>query len=275
MDVRLPQPDQAERLTNPFREALRPGKPLIGIWSMLNSINASEGLGWAGFDWLLIDGEHAPITLPDAMTHLRALAPTPTVPIVRLPWNDRILLKQFLDAGARTLMLPYVQNADEARAAVDAMHYPPRGSRGVAAMHRASRYGFENDYLRNASDSLFLIVQAETAEALGNMEMIAAVDGVDAVFFGPGDLAASMGKLGQPADPEVTDAIDRATDQVRVCGKAAGVLAPTSDLAERHLRAGYDFVSVANEAALLFAAASDTARRFRELADACPAKSGV
>nr|WP_306263688.1 HpcH/HpaI aldolase/citrate lyase family protein [Pararhizobium sp. IMCC3301] len=275
MDARVAQPNNNERLTNPFREALRSGKPLIGIWSMLNSINASEGLGWAGYDWLLIDGEHAPITLPDAMTHLRALAPTPTVPIVRLPWNDRILLKQFLDAGARTLMLPYVQNADEARAAVDAMHYPPRGNRGVAAMHRASRYGFEKDYLRNASDSLFLIVQAETAEALENIDMIAAVDGVDAVFFGPGDLAASMGKLGQAADADVTDAIDRAAERVRACGKAVGVLAPTADIAERHLRSGYDFVSVANEAALLFSAASTSARRFREVAGTSAAGPGV
>tara|TARA_R110002124_G_scaffold61155_16_gene167559 strand:+ start:3928 stop:4755 length:828 start_codon:yes stop_codon:yes gene_type:complete len=275
MDARLVQPRHNERLTNPFREALRPGKPLIGIWSMLNSINASEGLGWAGYDWLLIDGEHAPITLPDAMTHLRALAPTPTVPIVRLPWNDRILLKQFLDAGARTLMLPYVQNADEARAAVDAMHYPPRGSRGVAAMHRASRYGFEKDYLRNASDSLFLIVQAETAQALDNIDTIAAVDGVDAVFFGPGDLAASMGKLGQAADAEVTDAIDRAAERVRACGKAVGVLAPTPDIAERHLRTGYDFVSVANEAALLFSAASASAQRFRQVAGTSVLEPGV
>ena len=232
MDARLVQPRHNERLTNPFREALRPGKPLIGIWSMLNSINASEGLGWAGYDWLLIDGEHA-------------------------------------------LMLPYVQNADEARAAVDAMHYPPRGSRGVAAMHRASRYGFEKDYLRNASDSLFLIVQAETAQALDNIDTIAAVDGVDAVFFGPGDLAASMGKLGQAADAEVTDAIDRAAERVRACGKAVGVLAPTPDIAERHLRTGYDFVSVANEAALLFSAASASAQRFRQVAGTSVLEPGV
>ena len=253
-------------LTNPFREALKAGRPRVGIWSMLNSFNAVEGIGWAGYDWILIDGEHAPVTVADALIHLRILAATPTVPIVRLPWNDPMLIKQFLDIGAQTIMLPYVQSAEEARQAVNAMHYPPRGSRGVAAMHRASRYGFERRYLGDASETLYLIVQAETKETLDEIDDIAAVDGVDAVFFGPGDLAASMDRIGKAGDAEVTDAIDAAAEKVRAAGKAVGVLAPTPELAERHVRNGYHFVSVANEAAMLFSAAQAAAERHRAIA---------
>ncbi len=261
-------------LTNPFRDALQAGRPLVGIWSMLNSANAVEGLGWAGYDWLLIDGEHAPVSVADALMHLRILAATPTVPIVRLPWNDPVLLKQFLDIGTQTIMLPYVQSAEEARRAVAAIHYPPRGTRGVAAMHRASRYGFARGYLGAASDTLFLIVQAETKEALAAVEEIAAVEGVDAVFFGPGDLAASMGKLGQAGDAEVTAAIDAAAAKVRAAGKVAGVLAASADLAERHVRNGYHFVSVANEAAMLFTAAETSARNHRAIAAESRVRTG-
>lgn len=261
-------------LANPFREAMKEGRPRVGIWSMLNSFNAVEGIGWAGYDWILIDGEHAPVTVADALIHLRILAATPTLPIVRLPWNDPMLIKQFLDIGAQTLMLPYVQTAEEARRAVDAMHYPPRGSRGVAAMHRASRYGFERRYLGEASETLYLIVQAETKATLDVIGEIAAVDGVDAVFFGPGDLAASMDKIGKAGDAGVTDAIDAAAEKVRAAGKAVGVLAPTAELAERHVRNGYHFVSVANEAAMLFSAARASADTHRAIAAGTEIRTG-
>jgi 4-hydroxy-2-oxoheptanedioate aldolase len=253
--------------TNPFGKALLSDRPLIGIWSMLNSGNVVEGLAWSGFDWILIDGEHSPVSLKDAVMHLRILEGTPTLPIVRLVWNDKILLKQYLDAGACTIMLPYIQNADEAAAAVSAMRYPPRGQRGIAAMHRASRYGRITDYAKRADDSLFLIVQIETREALDRLEEIAAVDGVDAVFFGPGDLAASMGFTGQAADPEVTASISAALSRVRATGRAAGVLAPNASIAEHHIRAGFNFVSVANDCALLFGAADAVASRFHALSD--------
>ncbi|MBW3096624.1 HpcH/HpaI aldolase family protein [Pseudohoeflea coraliihabitans] len=262
------------RLSNPFRAALDGGRPLCGIWSMLNAFNATEGLGWAGYDWILIDGEHAPVSLEDALTHLRILAGTPTLPIVRLPWNDPVAIKQFLDIGAQTIMLPYVQTAEEARRAVAAMHYPPHGQRGVAAMHRAGRYGAAPGYLGAASETLYLIVQAETRATLEEIDEIAAVDGVDAVFFGPGDLAASMGKLGQAGDAAVTEAIDLAAEKVRAAGKAAGVLAANAALAERHLRNGYHFVSVANEAALLFSAARAAAQMHRAIASETVIRGG-
>jgi 2-keto-3-deoxy-L-rhamnonate aldolase RhmA len=253
---------------NPFRMALARKRPLIGIWSMLNSVDATEALGWSGYDWLLVDGEHAPVSLQDAMAHCRTLAGTPTVAIVRLLWNDPLLLKSHLDAGVNTIMLPFVQSAEEARRAVDAMRYPPRGIRGVAAMHRASRYTRIKDYVSRADETLFLIVQIETREALQRCEEIAAVDGVDAVFFGPGDLAASMDLPGQAAHPDVTAAIEEGLKRCRPSGKAVGVLAPNDEIAERHIRSGFDFVSVVNDCAILFRGADAAAARFRAVVDA-------
>jgi len=207
------------------------------------------------------------VSLQDAMAHSRAIATTPTIPITRLVWNDPILLKQHLDAGIATIMLPYVQNAGEAQAAVSSMRYPPQGTRGVAAMHRASRYARFLDYVTRANEELFLIVQIETAEAMGQCEEIAAVEGVDAVFFGPGDLAASMGMPGQAAHPEVTAAIEDGLRRCRRSGKAVGVLAPNDEISERHIRSGFDFVSVANDCAILFRGADVAAARFRAVAD--------
>ena len=252
---------------NPFRVALGRGRPLIGIWSMLNSVDATEALGWSGYDWLLVDGEHAPVSLHDAVAHCRAIAATPTLPIVRLLWNDRLLIKQHLDAGIQTIMLPYVQSAGEAAQAVAVMRYPPSGARGIAAMHRASRYTRHKDYATRAQETLFLIAQIETAEALARCDEIAAVDGVDAVFFGPGDLAASMGLTGEATHPDVTAAIEDGLQRCRGSGKAIGVLAPNDALSERHIRSGFDFVSVANDFAALLRTADAAAMRFRSVAD--------
>lgn len=257
---------------NAFRAALANGRPLIGIWSMLNSVDATEALGWSGYDWLLIDGEHAPVSLQDAIAHSRAIAATPTVPIMRLVWNDPQLLKQHLDGGITTIMLPYVQSAEEAARAVQAVSYPPRGTRGVAAMHRGSRYARIKDYVTKADAEIFLIVQIETVSAMKCCEEIAAVEGVDAVFFGPGDLAASMGYPGQAGHPDVTAAIEEGLRRCRPTGKAVGVLAPNDEVAERHIRSGFDFVSVANDCAILFRTADAVADRFRGVVEAAAKK---
>lgn len=263
--------NEAAPVENGFRVALASGRPLVGIWSMLNSANAVEGIAHSGFDWILIDGEHSPLTLDDAISHLRILDGKPVSAIVRLVWNDKVLLKQYLDAGARTVMLPFVQSGHEAQQAVAAMRYPPLGNRGVAAMHRASRYGRVKDYFRHAHKELFLIAQIETRCALERIEEIAAVDGVDALFFGPGDLAASFGHTGRPDHPDVTAAIQGALARVRGCGKYAGVLAPNGEIAELHIKTGFDFVSVANDCALLFGGADAAAARFKVLAEAAGA----
>ncbi|MDP0926278.1 aldolase/citrate lyase family protein [Paracoccus onubensis] len=247
---------------NPFRRALAGKKVLTGIWSMLNSTNAIEGLGWAGFDWLVIDAEHSPVSLHDAMAHLRALGATPTIPVVRLPWNDNVLIKHYLDIGAQTIMLPLIQNAREAQAAVRAMRYPPGGMRGFAAMHRASRYGHIPQYVERAEETLFMIVQVETVEALDRLDEIASVEGVDAVFFGPGDLSASMGLLGKPGQTEVFDRIVEASKTVQRLGKSTGVLAPSIGHAKSYCSAGVNFVSVATDCALLFRNADALAADF-------------
>ena len=243
-------------LKNPFREKLNEAStPLLGVWSMLNATSATEGLAWSGFDWLLIDGEHAPVSLEDAMAHLRILDGSPTAPILRVAWNDKILIKRHLDAGAQTLMLPFVESADEARSAVDEMHYPPRGRRGMAGMHRASRYGAIADYVHRASDSLFLIAQIETTQAMEQLEDIADVDGVDAVFFGPGDLSAALGEVGKAGGELVTQTIVDLLPRVKATDKYAGALAVDDDQANRFIEAGFDFVSVANDCVLLFGSA--------------------
>lgn len=251
---------------NRFNIALKGTRPLIGIWSMLNSTNAVEALGDSGYDWILLDGEHTPLELADAVDQLRALTPSKSIPIVRLPDNDPILLKRFLDAGATTIMLPYVQNAEEARAAVTAMHYPPLGERGVALMHRASRYTRTKDYLKTASDSVSLIVQLETPAALENLEAIASVKGVDAVFIGPSDLSATMGLLGEPDHPKVQQLIGETLERARKIGIPIGVLAVNPAAAERYISMGFAFVSVASDFSLLIQNADAAAARFREIA---------
>ena len=259
--------DEPEFPSNPFKALLGGGRPLVGIWSMLNSTNAVEGLSSSGFDWILLDGEHTPMSLADMISHLRALKGSPLVPIVRIVWNDLALMKQHLDAGATTLMLPYIQTADEAEQAARSMRYPPRGVRGVAVIHRASRYGSLAGYAARADETLCLIVQIETRAALDRLEEIAAVDGVDALFLGPGDLAASIGLIGRPDHPDVTALIEEALARACRAGKPVGVLAPNADLAERHIRSGFDFVSVANDAAVLFRTAEQLAGRFRSIAE--------
>jgi len=258
----IAETDDEALYRNPFRHALSVRRPLRGLWLMLNSTNAAEGLGWSGFDWLLVDGEHSPVSLGDAIQHLRAIEATPAVPIVRVAENDPVLLKRYLDAGARTIMVPYVQSADAARAAVSAIQYPSAGIRGFAGMHRASRFGHMKDYIHRAAEGLYLIVQVETGEAMKRLDEIAAVPGVDAVFFGPGDLSASLGRLGRMDDPDVTQMIIAAREKVAAAGKDAGVLAPSPALGRRYLDAGFDFVSVASDCGLLFGSARALASEF-------------
>ena len=258
---------QVPDITNAFRRSLeRAERPLIGIWLMLNSFNATEGISWAGFDWATIDGEHAPIELPDVVHHLRIFDGSPTAPIVRLAWNDPILLKRHLDVGVTTFMLPFVQTADEARAAVQALHYPPRGIRGMAGMHRANRFGHVPDYYQTASDNMFLVCQIETSQAMDNLEEILAVDGVDSVFFGPSDLSASFGEPGGARGEMVTRLILEARERAAASGKYIGALAADDRQAETFLGAGFHYVNVAVDAALLFSAADSKAAQFRQIA---------
>lgn len=248
---------------NRFRQALAKETSLFGVWSVLNSSDVVEGLCWSGYDWILIDNEHSPCDLGDTLHHLRAIAGTPTAPVVRLPSSDPVLIKKYLDIGAQTIMLPFVQSASEAAAAVKAMRYAPEGERGFALMHRGSRFGREKNYCAKSAEHLFLIVQIETPEAMQQVEEIAAVPGVDAVFFGPGDLSASMGHTAQPNHPDVVSAILDGQKKVRAQGKATGILALGDAVVKTYLDSGFDFVAGVTDGGLLFASADQAAEKYQ------------
>ena len=197
-------------MNNPFKQALAARQALVGLWLSLAHPYAAEACATAGFQWLLIDGEHAPNDVRSTLAQLQAVAAYPAQPVVRALTGDTALIKQLLDIGAQNLLVPMVDTAEQARALVAATRYPPEGIRGVgAAVARASRWGARRDYLGAANDEVCLLVQAETRTALANLQSICAVDGVDGVFIGPADLAASMGHRGAPGHPEVQAAIDQ------------------------------------------------------------------
>jgi len=223
----------------------------IGTFLTLGSPDLAELLAACGFDWLLIDTEHSPIEVPDVVEHLRAVRTPGVSVIVRPAWNDAVIIKRLLDQGVQTLLIPYVQNAKEARTAVSAVRYPPRGIRGVSGGARGSNYGLTEDYFAVVGQELCLIVQIETVEALDRIEEIAAVDGVDAVFIGPSDLAASMGYIGNPLHPKVQEAIDGGFMRLKNIGKPCGYLTGSEDELRRRLNDGVDFVSYATDAVLV------------------------
>jgi 4-hydroxy-2-oxoheptanedioate aldolase len=252
--------------TNPFKSALRKGDMQLGLWSGLSSNVTVEVLANAGFDWLLLDTEHSPNELPMVHSQLQAIARGPTHPIVRPTWNDTVTIKRYLDIGAQTLLIPFVENADEARQAVAATRYPPLGVRGYAAAARASDFGRIKDYPAACEEQLCVLVQVETPGALANIETIAAVDGVDGIFIGPGDLAASMGYIGQVGHPEVVAAIDDAIRRIRATGKPAGILAGDERLARHWIETGANFIAVGSDTGLLARGAEQLAAKFKNVA---------
>lgn len=248
---------------NAFKRALREGRPQIGLWSVLANAAVAELLGASGYDWLLIDMEHAPNELPEVQAQLQALRGAATTPIVRPPWNDMVWVKRVLDLGVQTLLIPYVQTAEEAAAAVASMHYPPAGRRGVAGGTRATQWGRIRDYYRCAGEEVCLLVQVESRQGLDNLDAIAAVPGVDGVFIGPADLSADMGHPGQTQHPDVQAAIEAAVRRIRAAGKAAGILARGEDGVRRWLAAGCTFVAAGVDAVLLAQAADGLAAKLR------------
>lgn len=248
---------------NPFKAALLRGEPQIGFWlSMAQPYTAEIGAS-NGFQWLLIDGEHAPSDVRSILGQLQAVAAYPAQPVVRAVSGDPVLIKQLLDIGAQNLLVPMVDTAEQARALVAATRYPPQGIRGVgSAVARASRWGARRNYVDLADDEVCLLVQAETATALGNIEAICAVDGLHGVFIGPADLAASMGHRGKPGHPEVQAAIDKAIKTIVASGKAAGTLTSDTTLARHYLALGATFVAVGIDVVLLTQAARKLAGEF-------------
>lgn len=254
---------------NRFKRALLSGQPQIGVWSALASHYTAEILAGAGFDWVMLDTEHAPNEVAMVLQQLQAVAAEherPASAVVRPAWNDPVLIKRFLDIGAQTLLLPYVQSRAEAAAAVTAMRYPPSGTRGVGgATVRATRFGRSTDYMQRGEAELCLLVQVETATALDNLEAIASVDGVDGVFVGPADLAASLGHPGNPGHPVVRAAVDDAIRRIRACGKAPGVLMIDEVRARECLALGALFVAAAVDMVILTRGVDAVAGRFRDV----------
>jgi 4-hydroxy-2-oxoheptanedioate aldolase len=258
---------------NPFKAALARGEPQIGLWLSMAQPYSAEICASAGFDWLLIDGEHAPNDVRSSLAQLQAVAPYRGQPVLRSVNSDPALIKQLLDIGAQTLLVPMVDTAEQARAIVAATRYPPLGIRGVgAAIARVSRWGARTDYVEVANDEACVLVQAETVTALANLEAICAVDGVDGVFIGPADLAASMGHLGKPGHPEVQAAIEDAIRRISASGKAAGTLTGDVAAARRYLALGARFVAVGIDVTLMANAVRQRAAEFG-LADK-PAAAG-
>jgi 4-hydroxy-2-oxoheptanedioate aldolase len=248
---------------NGFKRALKAGKQQIGLWSTLSSNYGVEVVAGAGFDWILLDTEHSPSELENLLTQLQAAAPYPTHAVVRVPWNDMVTIKRVLDIGAQSLLIPYVSSPEEAAAAVSYTRYPPQGVRGVAGTTRATRFGRVKDYARHAHEEICVLVQVETQQGLDKIEAIAAVDGVDGVFIGPADLHASLGYIGEIANPKVMPLIDEAIRRVRKCGKAPGILTSNEEHARRQLGCGALFVAVGNDIGILARGAEALAAKFR------------
>jgi 4-hydroxy-2-oxoheptanedioate aldolase len=250
--------------TNAFKRAIAKQQRQIGLWSSSGSVAVVEMLAHAGYDWILLDTEHTPTELPDIVGQMRVLVGGMTEAVVRPAWNDPVLIKRFLDAGAQTLLIPFVQNESEALQAVRAMRYPPDGIRGVSVSSRANGYGRMTEYFRKVHDELCLLVQIETGAALNRLEAIAAVEGVDGIFIGPSDLSADLCHLGDPGHPEVQAAIQSAAEKCRKLGKAAGILAPVEEDARRYLDWGFTFVAVGADMGVLRKATDELIRRFRD-----------
>jgi 4-hydroxy-2-oxoheptanedioate aldolase len=254
---------QASLPPNTFKAALAAGRQQIGLWSSLCSNIVAEILSVAGFDWIVLDTEHAPNEIAGVLPLLQAMKGGSAEPVVRAAWNDAVLLKRILDIGGRSVLVPFVQNAEEARKAVAATRYPPQGIRGVALAPRANLYGSVPNYHHNANQDICVLVQVETRSAMSQIEAIAAVDGVDGIFIGPSDLAADFGHLANPKHPEVQAAIADGCKRIRAAGKGAGMLTSDAEEIVRYLDMGFTFVAVGSDSGVLAANCKKLATQFK------------
>ncbi|HWH82467.1 MAG TPA: 2-dehydro-3-deoxyglucarate aldolase [Burkholderiaceae bacterium] len=232
---------------NRFRADLRAGKALIGCWCSLANPITTEVLGVAGFDWLLLDGEHAPNDVATFIPQLMALKDSASAPVVRPSWNNPVELKRLLDGGFYNFLIPFVESADEARRAVAATRYPPQGTRGVSVSQRGNRYGTVPGYFEGVNEQICVMVQIESRHGVAAAAEIAAVDGVDGLFVGPSDLAAGFGHLGQAGHPDVQAAMTQVFEAAKAAGKPVGILAPVEADARRYMAMGASFVAVGSD----------------------------
>jgi 4-hydroxy-2-oxoheptanedioate aldolase len=249
---------------NTFKHAIRSGRLQVGLWSILSSHVTVEILAGSGFDWLVLDTEHAPNELPMVLSQLQAAASGGTAhPVVRVPWNDMVAIKRYLDIGVQTVLIPYVETEEEARNAVAYTRYPPRGVRGYSGGPRASLFGRVEDYAQHCEDELCVLVQVESRLGLENIEAIAGVEGIDGIFIGPGDLAAALGHVGNLKHPEVLAAVEDAIRRIRACGKPAGILSADEALARRYIELGCVFTAVGSDVGILARTSEQLAAKFK------------
>ena len=262
--------------TNTFKQALKQGDTAqIGLWLGLANSYTAELLAGAGFDWLLIDAEHAPNDLQTILGQLQAIAPYPSHPIVRPPWPDAVRIKQILDLGAQTILAPMVETGEQAAEVVSATRYPPQGIRGVgSALARASGFNRMPEYLQTANDEICVLIQIETPKGVENLDDILATEGVDGVFIGPSDLSASMGYIGNPGHPEVQKVIEESIAKIVAAGKAPGILIADQALAQRYIELGALFVGVGTDTGLLMKSSNDLAAKFKANIEAPKAEKG-
>lgn len=248
-----------------FKDAISSQKAQIGLWQALGSPITVELCAAAGYDWLLLDAEHGPSTIPSLLAQLQAMNGSVSHAVVRVPNDDPTVIKQVLDVGAMTILVPFVESAEQARRIVAATRYAPEGIRGLAAGQvRASRWGRDTAYIDDAQERISVLVQIENRTGLNNIADIATVGGVDGVFIGPADLAASLGYRGRPGHPDMLIVIDNAIEKVKATGKAVGLLTLDEMLAREYIAKGCSFVAVGTDVTILARGVDSLIARFRE-----------
>jgi 4-hydroxy-2-oxoheptanedioate aldolase len=248
---------------NKFKRAIQSGELQLGLWAQLASTNAVEVIAGSGYDWIVIDAEHGPNELTTVNSQLQATLGGTAHPVVRVPWNDIVAIKRYLDIGAQSLLIPYIETAEQARAAVSYTRYPPKGLRGYSAAPRASLYGRVKDYPHVYEAELCVLLQIETQLGLENIEKIAAVEGVTGLFIGPGDLSAALGHVGNAKHPDVVATIENAIGRIRACGKPAGILTADEGMAHHFIERGAVFTAIGSDLGILARGSEQLVARFK------------
>lgn len=248
---------------NIFKKKILQFEKQIGIWSCLSSNTVAEILSVVGFDWIVIDMEHSPNDIQEVLTQLQIIQGFSSEPIVRVPWNEPVMVKRVLDMGAQTILFPYVENEYEALAAVQSTRYPPRGVRGVMSAARMNKYGTVVDYYNKADEQICVLVQCETKKAIDNISKVAAVEGIDGIFLGPSDLSASIGKIGKFEDEEVQTLIYKGLESCKKGNKPAGILTAKKNYAKKYVEDGFTYVAINSDTNLIARSAENLLKEFK------------
>jgi 2-dehydro-3-deoxyglucarate aldolase len=251
-------------IPNQFRQDLIARKTLIGCWCGLTNPLSAEILGQAGFDWLLVDGEHSANDFKDFVSQLMALKDSPSAPIVRPQWSEPVIVKRLMDIGFFNFLFPFIETEEQAKAVVAATRYPPEGIRGVSLMQRGNKFGYLPDYHSRVNENVTVLVQIESLEGLNNVDAIARVEGVDGLFIGPSDLSVALGHFGNPMHLEVQEAMQRIVDAGKAAGTAVGILAPVEEHARKYMEMGMTFVAVGADLGIFKNATLELRKKYKD-----------